>query len=323
MTPPEAAGESADPHVPAGAAAPPTATMPAAAAAGTCTADRLALHARDVAFDWSELPVHWVPGEPFVTHTFDVLHLLLPEGERWFVRLFAEALPLVRDDHLAEDVRGFIGQEAMHAKSHQGVLDHFATKGIDTSAFTDQVDWLFRTALGERELTGARGRQWLITRVAIVAAIEHMTAYLGQWILDARPLDAAGTDPTMLDLLRWHGAEEVEHRSVAHDLFVHLDGNYLRRVTVLAFTAPILGLLWRRGITFLLARDPQPTRPRLRDYLRGARRGLCPGPFALLRMVLEYLRPGYHPSHYGSTNAAVSYLATSPAARAATARHAA
>lgn len=76
-------------------------------------------------------------------------------------------------------------------------------------------------------------------------------------------------------------------------------------------------LLWRGGIAFLLARDPHPTRLRLRDYLSGARRGLCPGPLALTRMILQYLRPRYHPSHHGSTTAAVTYLPTSPAARAA------
>ena len=33
---------------------------------------------RQVRFDWSNLPVHWVPGDPFVTHMINVLHLLLP-----------------------------------------------------------------------------------------------------------------------------------------------------------------------------------------------------------------------------------------------------
>ena len=47
--------------------------------------DKLLLHPRDVPFDWSELPMHWIPGEPFATHLLNVLHLLLPEGERWFV----------------------------------------------------------------------------------------------------------------------------------------------------------------------------------------------------------------------------------------------
>ncbi|WP_214366205.1 metal-dependent hydrolase [Pseudonocardia sp. H11422] len=282
--------------------------------------DRVALHARDVEFDWSGLPVHWIPGEPFATHVLDVLHLLLPEGERWFVRLFSEAMPLIRDPRLAEDVRGFIGQEAMHAASHQGVLDHFAARGLDTSPYVDQVAWMFRRALDDRGLTGKRAQEWLVERIALTAAVEHLTAYLGQWVLDARALDTAGTHPTMLDLLRWHGAEEVEHRAVAHDLFTHLDGRYLRRVRAMLPVAPILFGLWVRGVRFLLAHDPVPAKPRLRDWMRAARRGLTPGIGGLTRALLTYLRPGYHPSQYGSTSAAVTYLATSPAARAADAR---
>ncbi|OJY39900.1 metal-dependent hydrolase [Pseudonocardia sp. 73-21] len=279
--------------------------------------DRIALTARAVAFDWSALPVHWIPGEPFATHLLDVLHLLLPEGERWFVRVFGAALPLVRDPALAEDVRGFIGQEAMHASSHQGVLDHFAARGVDTSPYVRQVEWMFTQALGERDLTGDAAREWLVERVALIAAIEHVTAFLGQWVLDARALDAAGTDPTMLDLLRWHGAEEVEHRAVAHDLLVHLDSRYSRRVRALIPAVPILVRLWAQGVGFLLRRDPVPTRARWRDLHRAATLGLCPAFRPTLRAMAAYLRPGYHPSHYGSTDAAVAYLATSSAARAA------
>lgn len=278
----------------------------------------MALHARDVAFDWSALPVHWIPGEPFATHLLDVLHMLLPEGERWFVRVFSAALPLVRDPALAQDVRGFIGQEAMHAASHQGVLEAFAARGIDTGPYVRQVEWMFTEALGERDLTGDAAREWLVERVALVAAIEHVTAFLGQWILDARALDVA--DPTMLDLLRWHGAEEVEHRAVAHDLLTHLDPRYTRRVRALLPAVPILVRLWCHGVGFLLRRDPVPSRPRRRDLRRAVRLGLCPAPGPTLRALAAYLRPGYHPSHYGSTDAAVAYLATSPAARAAESR---
>jgi predicted metal-dependent hydrolase len=286
-------------------------------------ADHLALNARDVQFDWSTLPVHWVPGEPFATHLLDVPHLLLPEGERWFVELFGEALPLITDPQLAEDVRGFIGQEAMHAESHQGVLDHFAARGVDTSPYVEQVEFLFREALGERGLTGAAAREWLVDRVATVAAIEHVTAFLGNWILQAKGLDRAGAHPTMLDLLRWHGAEEVEHRSVAHDLYMHLDGRYVRRVRMLVTVAPMLIQLWADGVAFLLSTDPEPTKARWSDLLRAARKGLCPGTLETAWALLTYLRPGYHPSHYGSTDLAIAYLAVSPAARAAEERGAA
>ena len=218
--------------------------------------DRVALHARNVSFDWSELPRHWIPGEPFATHLINVLHLLLPEGERWFCHVFKQALPLIRDEQLAEDVRGFIGQEAVHAESHQGVLDHFDAHGTDTRPYVQQISWLFGKVLGDRGYAGKQGQEWIVERVALIAAIEHFTAFLGQWVLDARELDEAGADPTMLDLLRWHGAEEVEHRSVAFDLYAHVDGGYARRCRTMVVAIAVLAIMWVRGVRFLMAADP-------------------------------------------------------------------
>lgn len=66
--------------------------------------ERLVLEARDVSFDWATLPFHYVPGEPFVTHVLNVLHLLLPAGEEFFIEAFKRALPLIKDDQLRLDV---------------------------------------------------------------------------------------------------------------------------------------------------------------------------------------------------------------------------
>ncbi|MHA6759162.1 metal-dependent hydrolase [Streptacidiphilus sp. PAMC 29251] len=281
----------------------------------------LVLQPRDVHFDWDALPMHWIPGEPLATHVVNVLHLLLPEGERWFVRTFKEALPLIRDERLREQVLGFVGQEAIHAEAHQGVLDHLLAKGLDPRPYVAQVEYLFQRILGERpELTGTASRESLIERVAIVAAIEHFTAFLGDWVLNADGLDRAGTDPTMLDLIRWHGAEEVEHRSVAYDLLRHLDPGYLRRVRAMAITGPVMLKLWISGTRFLLAHDPELASavvPSWRGYTSASRRGLLPRLGRASRSAARYLSPRYHPTQEGSTRQAVAYLGTSPAARAA------
>ncbi|OZM74844.1 metal-dependent hydrolase [Amycolatopsis antarctica] len=301
--------------------------MPAdAAPAGDHSADdhsaepeEIALRARDVHFDWSALPMHWIPGDPFATHVINVLHLLLPEGEEFFVRVFGQALPLIEDEKLREDVLGFIGQEAVHAKSHQGVLDHFDAHGLDTRPYTRQIAHLFGRILGDRGYTGRRQEEWLVERVALIAGIEHITAFLGQWILDARALDEAGADPTMLDLLRWHGSEEVEHRAVAYDLYQHLDGRYFRRVRLFLLAAPFFFWLWVRGTRYLLAHDPRlggRVRPRLRDLMRTRKHGLTPGFGETLRLLTPYFRRSYHPSQHGSTSQAIAYLADSPAAQA-------
>ncbi|AUG81000.1 metal-dependent hydrolase [Kitasatospora sp. MMS16-BH015] len=283
--------------------------------------ESLVLEPRDVHFDWGQLPLHWIPDEPMATHTINVLHLLLPEGERWFVRLFKQALPMVTDEQLREEVLGFIGQEAIHAEAHQEVLDHLLGQGLDPRPYIAQVSWLFHRVLGDRpELSPLQQREHVIERVAAVAAIEHFTAFLGNWILNSPGLDRAKADPTMLDLLRWHGAEEVEHRSVAFDLMRHLDPGYLRRMRGMAIAGPVLFHLWVRGVRFLMAADPSlrgREKPTWREAQAVARRGLLPEPGRMARSALRYFRPGYHPTHEGSSSQALSYLATSPAARAA------
>ena len=228
--------------------------------------ERLVLEARDVTFDWAKLPFHYVPGEPFTTHMLNVLHLLLPAGEEFFVDLFKQALPLIKDDQLRLDVQGFIGQEAMHSQAHTGVQEYFAANGIDVTPFTDQMDWLFGKLLGDRPRWSVRRQHsWLLERVALVSAIEHYTAILGEWILNTPQHDAIGTDPVMLDMLRWHGAEEVEHKAVAFDLMKHLRSGYLRQVRTQLVVTPMMLLMWVRGVRFMYSVDrhvPPGAKPR-------------------------------------------------------------
>ncbi|GAA2734317.1 metal-dependent hydrolase [Actinocorallia aurantiaca] len=280
---------------------------------------KVALHARNVKFEWSGLPFEWIPGERFASHYINVVHLLLPEGERWFVKVFSEILPLIHDDQLHEDVVGFIGQEGVHAASHQGVQDYFAANGLDVRPFVSELEATFRKILGDRGLEGRAKEEWLIERVATIAGIEHLTAVFGHWALNSPKLDRLGSNETMLDLLRWHGAEEVEHRCVAYDVFTHVDGRYWRRVRTYAVGATLLFTLWWRGTKYMMANDPSITisrRPRagMLRLLSAEARHLVPGLFTLGWASWKYLLPNYHPSKEGSTSQAVAFLAKSPAA---------
>jgi predicted metal-dependent hydrolase len=279
--------------------------------------EHIALKARKVSFAWEETPLHWVPGDPFATHTINVLHLLLPAGERWFVHVYKQVLPHIHDDRLREDVIGFIGQEAVHSQAHDDVLPRLKELGLDPTPYTAQVDWFFEKLLGDRTLPPGKARAWwLKERIALIAAIEHYTAFLGDWVLNADELDRRGADPMMLDLLRWHGAEEVEHRSVAFDLFMHVDGSYRRRVRTWATAFSALVFLWQRGARFFMENDPTllDGRASFRDFYRAGNRGVLPSAPAMLRSIPRYLSRAYHPSQEGSTAQAVAYLANSPGA---------
>ncbi|WP_406155319.1 metal-dependent hydrolase [Streptomyces sp. NBC_01023] len=288
---------------------------------------------RRVSFDWENTPLHWIPGEPTATHVINVLHLLLPAGERWFVKVFKEALPLVDDPGLLKDVKGFMGQEATHSVQHSHVLDHLASQRLDTAAYTRHVDFLFEKLLGEQPPLGipVPAREWLRFRLSLIAAIEQFTAVLGDWVLGADDLDRAGSDAVMLDLLRWHGAEEVEHRAVAFDMYQHCGGaglpRYARRIEGMAVVTPVLLWLWVWGGSYLMRHDPAllrqgpgpAGRPRysLRKHNRAVARGLLPTWGELGSAIPRYFRRSYHPSQEGSLRRAVEYLAASPAARAA------
>ncbi|MER6198669.1 metal-dependent hydrolase [Streptomyces sp. NPDC001586] len=276
------------------------------------------LRPRNVSFGWEDTPLHWLPGEPFAGHMINVLHLLLPAGERWFVHVYKQVLPHIKDERLRADVVGFIGQEAMHAAAHDDVLPHLKRLGLDPTPYTAQVDWLFEKLLGDRTLPPGRARHWwLMERVAMIAAIEHYTAFLGDWVLNAEALDRRGADPTMLDLLRWHGAEEVEHRSVAFDLFMHVDGNYRRRARTWATAFTALVFLWQRGVRFFMENDPHldaAAKASFGQFFRAGRQGVLPTSGAMLKSIPKYLSRTYHPSQEGSTAQAVAYLAASPGA---------
>ncbi|WP_327682475.1 metal-dependent hydrolase [Streptomyces sp. NBC_00467] len=285
-----------------------------------------AITPRRVSFDWDGTPLHWIPDEPVATHVINVLHLLLPAGERWFVKVFKEALPMVSAPVLLKDVKGFMGQEATHSVQHSHVLDHLAAQRLATEDFTRHVDFLFEKLLGETPPFNAPvpPREWLRFRLSIIAAIEQFTAVLGDWVLRAEGLDRAGADEIMLDLLRWHGAEEVEHRAVAFDMYQHCGGSglprYARRIEGMAVTTPVLLWLWAWGTAYLIRHDPELAgrlRYSLREHNRAVAKGLLPTWRELGAAIPRYFRRSYHPSQEGSLRRAVDYLATSPAARAA------
>lgn len=294
----------------------------------TSSTDQAPLQARPVRFDLGQTPLHWLPHDPEAAHTINVIHMLLPEGEFWFCRVYNKALPLVRDERLRADVHGFIRQEASHARAHSSAVAHYLHRHhIDTTRYMRLMSWLFKWLLADQLLGSARlgrllERWWLRQRVCLIAAIEHFTCVLGRWVVEAEALEAPGTDPVMLDLCRWHGAEEVEHRNVAHDLHVHIGGSVAARQAWMFVVIPALLILIAYGVRYQIAQDASLTRKRgfFRIWWRSAQRGTLPSIAAVLRAVLRYFNPRFHPDGEAPLQLAQAYFARSPAVQAALAQ---
>jgi hypothetical protein len=282
------------------------------------TEEAHAITPRDVEFRWDGVPLHYIPGEVLATHSINFMHLVLPEGERAMSRALAEALPLIKDHRLHEEVVGFVGQEATHASSHEGARDHLASLGLDVEPMAKKMAWLVDHVLGDHDLTGRAKHRWLCERLGMFAALEHYTAVAGEWLLHADVLQRRGMDPMMLDLVRWHGAEEVEHRNVAFDAFMYVDGSYARRVRTALLASFTLAVLYVTTVRYLFHQDPSSTKGRFwfLQLISAARRGLIPNLKFLVTEIPKYLRPSFHPSQLGSMDAAIRYLTQSPAANA-------
>ncbi|MGK8523955.1 metal-dependent hydrolase [Nocardia asteroides] len=278
-----------------------------------------AINARDVHFDFDSVPMHYVPGEALATHIVNVMHLVLPEGERAMAQALTEALPYIDDERLREEVTGFIGQETMHANSHEAARRHLQAIGLDVDSYVTKVAWLVDRILGDHGLTGRAREEWLKERLGLFAGMEHYTAVLGEWLLNANILEEKGMHPAMLDLVRWHGAEEVEHRSVVYDAFMHLDGSYARKARTAILASATLLPLFIVSTAYLYRKDPSPEKGRFwgLQFWSATRRGVIPKWTVFFTEMPRYLRPGFHPSQLGPMDKALRYLAHSPAARAA------
>lgn len=279
--------------------------------------EALAIHARDVRFDWTDVPTEYIPGHPYATHFWNVMHLVLPEGERAMADVLGRALPQIDDPRLQEELLGFIGQEETHASSHESFRVHLEENGFDIPRIMKLMEFLMDQVFGDHGLTGRAGDAWFKERLGIYAAAEHFTATVGEWLLDNQKFDDIGVDPTMLDLLRWHGAEEMEHRNVAYDVFQYVDGSYARRARTAVLASGGLLTLWLYTSSWMYANDPTVTKPAWTwpiEFVKDTRKGLMPGLKFVFKEIPQYLRPGFHPSQMGNIDKAVRYLAQSPAA---------
>lgn len=287
-----------------------------------------ALIPRQVSFDWAHSPLQWIPQDPFASHCVNHFSFTLVRGEYFFCRMFNKALPLINDDKLREDVKTFIRQEAIHAQAHKTSIEQYISRyGVDTQAQYARVMALFDRVLADQpmgvKLPRALQQQWLYLRICLVAAAEHYTCALGQYVLTESHWEARGADPAVSDLFTWHCAEEVEHRTVAFDLYQHLSGSYAMRVAVMAITMPIFTYLMAAGAAQLIQADPNmPTHQRKMSqigfwsaWFKSGKNKYVPDPLWFVTTSFRFFKPSYHPYHEGSTELALAYIHQSPAVK--------
>ncbi len=209
-------------------------------------------------------------------------------GEAFFVesvRAFRDGA----DPKLVEDIRNFTTQEVVHSREHLAFNRRAADSGYDLTKLEAQV---------EKRLAITRGKPKIVS-LAATMALEHFTAILAHELL-ADPRHLAGADEATAALWKWHASEEIEHKSVAYDTWLHATKGwtvakrwkvkslvmlYVTRNFVVDRTAGALELMRQDGVE-----GPRAWR-KLAWYSLAA-----PGMMRkILGAWLAYFLPGFHP----------------------------
>ena len=151
----------------------------------------------------------WMGGDPVATAFYNALSATFPKGEAFFVesvRQFREGAP----PKLAAEIKAFVTQEVMHSREHVQFNRRAHEAGYDISRLEVRVEW---------RLSITRSRPPIVN-LAATMCLEHFTAILAHQLL-RNPRHLGSADPESAALWRWHAVEEIEHKGVAYDTWLH------------------------------------------------------------------------------------------------------
>jgi predicted metal-dependent hydrolase len=228
-----------------------------------------------------------IEGQPEASYRVLGLSLLLPFLEPYLIRTMKEARKHVRDPELAEELRKFSGQEGQHYKQHIRFNDAFRSFGFDRlPEFEAELEADYQRFSGTKSLR---------FNLAYAEGFEALTTAVAQVSFERG--GEPGMNEAARDLFAWHMIEELEHRTVAFDVYDHLFGSYAYRLFVGAWAQWHMARWITRVGHYMLESDPRALadyggtegrRERERSEAQRLRRTVLP---RLLRTYLPWYTP--------------------------------
>jgi predicted metal-dependent hydrolase len=202
------------------------------------------LRLRVRSFKFESVPQYWFGGDPWRTRFFDAFSSLLPIGERLFIDSLRRSAAELGDPALDAVVAAFSHQEGVHGREHRRYNERLRMQGYDIEGW-DRSQKATIHRIGK--LNNPR------IPLAITVAFEHVTASMGQAILEHDLL--ADADSEMKAFWEWHSAEEIEHKGAAFDVYTRAGGGPDLRRVVMAWCLFILGIRMGRRFVHMMRRE--------------------------------------------------------------------
>ncbi len=235
--------------------------------------------------DLKSVPQYWFADNPIVTHIENAFSILIPPGERFFIRAVRNYEDQATDPELADLIRAFVQQEGLHMRAHNELNASFKKFGVDVDR---------EVAYAERVFAWIEERVPKKIQLGMTAFLEHLTA-TGAHILFTVPAAAEAMHPEMERFWRWHAVEELEHKSVAYDLFQNIGGGYFTRVFSALTAIVLLARPFERIARRMIVKDPHRVTTAERSAARDLQRKLT---LPQIRLIAQYFKPGFHPDSY-------------------------
>ncbi|MEP6443363.1 MAG: metal-dependent hydrolase [Hyphomicrobiales bacterium] len=162
---------------------------------------------RNITFGISKNPTrHWLGGDMMATALIDCMSILLPEGERFFIRSLKHYLPLIKDEELRQEIKGYSVQEAFHTREHLDYNKAMADMGYDV----DEMEAPVKRFLNKDQPAAIN--------LAATCAIEHLTMSYSIAVLRNMDMFENAAAPYRR-LWVWHSVEELEHSAVSLNVY--------------------------------------------------------------------------------------------------------
>jgi len=254
---------------------------------------------RDREYDVAQaLAVDWFGDHPFKTAWFNAMSITFPLGEKFFIDSVRHFADRIEDPTLQAHIRGFCGQEGFHRREHQRYNETLCrARGYRLDVMEGRLENNIRRAY--RFMSPPQ-------RLAATAALEHITAIMAESALSADSPMIDEAPDAMRALWQWHAAEELEHKSVAFDVYRAVGGTERMRKRAMRQATFFLLLDVLMGVVHMLRKDGKLWHLRL--WADGWKFLFFKG--GILRRVWpaykEYYRDGFHPWHR-DTRALLAY----------------
>ena len=230
----------------------------------------------------------WFNGDPVATAWHNSLSVAFPRGEVFFI----ESIKRHRSDappKLDAEIRAFVIQEINHTREHVAFNKAVRDAGYDLSGIEERLE----------DLLDAAQTRPAIANLAATMALEHFTAIMAHQQL-RHPQRFVNLPGELAEMWLWHAAEEIEHKAVAYDTWLHATRNWSRwkRWSIKS------KIMLRVSHNFLRDRIADMVDLLEQDGLTGAKwkwrvyAYLLWGPGMLTKIFpawLAFFRPGFHP----------------------------